>query len=122
MIPSANDMRRVSESDRKVHNPAFDQIVMKAAKTVREAAKRKFGAVAYKVPDYVQGYPVYKMAACTDYIRTIFESKGFDVYLEAANVVVLRWRQVSTVSVGVPSISTPAEAPELEDGFSHLTL
>ena len=122
MIPSANDMRRVSESDRKVHNPAFDQIVMKAAKTVREAAKRKFGAVAYKVPDYVQGYPVYKMAACTDYIRTIFESKGFDVYLEAANVVVLRWRQVATTNVGVPTINTPTEHSGLNDGFSHLTL
>jgi hypothetical protein len=122
MIPSANDMRRVSECDRKVHNPAFDQVVMKAAKTVREAAKRKFGAVAYKVPDYVQGFPVYKMAACTEYVRTIFESKGFDVYLEAANIVVIRWRQVSTTAVGVPSIITPAEDSRIDDGFSHLTL
>ena len=121
MIPSASDMRRVSESDRKVHNPAFDQIIVKAAKVVREAAKRKYGAVAYKVPDYVHGFPMYKMAACTDYIRNIFEAKGFDVYLEAANIVVLRWKQVA-MHAGVPSIETPRETNELEDGFSHLTL
>lgn len=119
MIPSASDMRRVSDGCRmRVHNPAFDHILSKAAKVVRDAAKQKFTSVAYRIPDYVQGFPIYKMDACAEYVANVFASKGYDVERPSEEIVVLRWE--AEVRYGVP---TTAGAPDDSgDEFSRLTL
>ena len=123
MIPSANDMRRVAENPRgRTHNPAFDQVLTKAAKVVREAAKQGYGSVAYKIPDYVQGYPVYKIQACAEYMLRVFESKGFSVSQEAVNLVVVRWGEHETATHGVPQTRAPVADDEIGDKFSKLTL
>jgi hypothetical protein len=122
MIPSAVDMRRVSENPRgRAHNPAFDQVLLKAAKVVREAAKQRYGSVAYKIPDYVQGYPVYKIPACAEYVMRVFANKGFAVSLEATNLVVIRWGQHESAAHGVPQTRAPA-ADDPDDKFSRLSL
>ena len=117
MIPSAHDMRRVSDHTRRcAHNPAFDHVLSKAANVVREAAKRKFGSVAYKIPDYVQGYPVYRFSACFDYLAEVFEAKGFEVRSEAGNVIVLIW-----AAPDPPARAAPMDGPD-GDAFSRLVL
>ena len=91
-IPSASDMRRVSQGGaRPSHNPAFDTILLKAAKIVREAAKQGHSSVAYSIPDYVQGFPVYKMRVCRDYLSSVFATKGYVVEHCAQSVVAISW-------------------------------
>lgn len=119
MIPSASDMRRVSDGQRmRVHNPAFDHIIGKAAKLVRDAAKQKYTSVAYRIPDYVQGFPIYNMDACADYVSSVFSSKGYSVQRPSEEIIVLRWDD--DVHYGVPAPARDDVSPD--DVFSRLTL
>jgi len=122
-IPSASDMRRVSEGGRApAHNPAFDAILVKAAKIVREAAKQGHSSVAYRIPEYVQGFPVYKMIVCRDYLCSVFETKGYSVEHCAPSVVAISWASQRTASSTTACRPLMIEDGPSQDKFAGLTL
>lgn len=120
MIPSASDMRRVVEGQKvRQYNPAFDYILGKASKTVKDAARQKHSSVAYIIPDYVQGYPIYTSEACAAYVTNVFENKGYSVSLVGEQTLVIRW-EAEPVPFGVPR--APVVHHQDDDKFSKLTL
>jgi len=117
-------MRRVTDGERaRTHNPAFDYVVKKAIKVVRDAAKQKHSSVAYCVPDYVQGFPIYSKDACMRYVVSLFERKGYDVRRATEDIIVVRWEDDPS-SAGVPQVPQADSGRDagVDDVFSRLSL
>ncbi len=113
-VPSAADMRRVAHAGARSHNPAFDAVVAKAAKAVHRAAAYQQTSVAFPVPSYVQGFPIYKAHDCAEYVGGAFASKGYDVVVSDGTVV-LTWDDG-------PARAGPDAPPDPGDAFSALTI
>lgn len=110
-------MRRVATAGRAAaHNPAFDHILRKAATTVKQAAQQRYGSVAFEIPVFVHGCPIFKPDACAGYLMHVLSSKGFQVSMRTSSVLIVEWAAPAGGAPPPPAAPPPAEG----DRFSRL--
>lgn len=113
-----NELHTVINRKKESRTLSFDAVLERCHLKIRNASNNEMYRVYYDVPDFLLGYPIYKLNDCILYIFNHLTQDGFVVKYLFPKTLYISWdiaeiNNFQQMQLNVPSI-TPTERLQMQ--------
>ena len=113
-----NELHSEINRRKERRNKSFDAVLEKCHEKIKKACKSELYRTLYDVPDFLLGYPIYKLNECILYIYKYLQQDGFIVKYFFPKTLYISWdlkeiNNYQNTQLKIPNL-TPTERLELQ--------
>jgi len=86
----AQDLINMQKERENIKYTTFNKIYKNIEKKIQLASNSNFYYVWYEIPEFIIGFPMYKINECKKYIINKIEKDGFQIE-EINNFILIKW-------------------------------
>ena len=114
-----NELHTVINRKKESRTLSFDAVLERCHLKIRNASNNEMYRVYYDVPDFLLGYPIYKLNDCILYIFNHLTHDGFVVKYLFPKTLYISWdiaeiNHFQQIQLNVPLTSTPTERLQMQ--------
>ena len=87
----AQDLINAQHERDKIKFKTFNKIFQNIEKKIVLASSSNFFHVWYEFPEFVIGFPMYKMKECKKYVIKLLQNNGFTIEEFKPNIISIEW-------------------------------
>jgi hypothetical protein len=109
-----NDIKTIQEEKNKNKTVAFEHILSQCFTRIKKQASMfpTNTFCFYDVPEFILGYPLYKMEDCIKYLMAHIENNGFNVKYIFPRVLIISWSPLPSIEYQPPKmVQKPSPPP-----------
>lgn len=117
MVITAGDAQRVRQDTARVNHATYKFICGQIQSKIRKHAMMKHTCLTARVPEYVPGRPVFKVARAARYVSEKLRLLGFVVAVYGAGTnyfVDVSWKAAAPAPARPPKPTPPAKKHEMD--------
>lgn len=110
-----NDIKTIQEEKNKNKTVAFEHILSQCFTRIKKQASMfpTNTFCFYDVPEFILGYPLYKMEDCIKYLMAHIENNGFNVKYIFPRVLIISWSPLPSIEYHPPKmVQKPSPPPK----------
>jgi len=104
-----NDIKNIQEEKNKNKTIAFEHILSQCFTRIKKQATMfpTNTFCFYDVPEFILGYPLYKMEDCIKYLMAHIENNGFNVKYIFPRVLIISWTPLPSIEYQPKLVQKP---------------
>ncbi len=91
IMVNAQDLIKQQKEKEKKRIKTYEKIYLNIEKKIIIASSTDYNYLWYEIPEYVMGFPFYKLNDCIKYIMDKLKTNSFDVDFYEPNIIHIKW-------------------------------
>ena len=91
MLTASDLIKNQMKRDEK-RKEVFDVILLKCCQKIRKCDEVRLTYCVFEIPEYVFGFPLYKLQDCVQYLLTELKKKEFKVKFAFPVTLIITWQ------------------------------